>query len=156
MHAEAPAQFQRANRKSHWQLQHRRATGWDRSEAARGGVAARKGRGTRKRYRMFGNEDYSIHKLEDECNEYKEKSLKLVKVEAIFLPAMLLLIGLSTLITIYIGGKEAIEGNITMGNIVEFVIYVNMLTWPVASLGWATSLVQRAAASQKRINELHI
>ena len=103
--------------------------------------------------KSYLKEDYTIEKLDEECNEYRKRSLKLVKVEAIFLPAMLLLIGLSTLITIYVGGKEAIAGNITMGNIVEFVIYVNMLTWPVASLGWVTSLVQRAAASQKRINE---
>ncbi|NQY67987.1 MAG: ABC transporter ATP-binding protein [Flavobacteriales bacterium] len=103
--------------------------------------------------KSYLKEDYTIHKLDKECTTYKERSLKLIKVEAIFLPAMLLLIGLSTLITIYIGGKEAIAGNISTGNIVEFVIYVNMLTWPVASLGWVTSLVQRASASQKRINE---
>jgi ATP-binding cassette subfamily B protein len=66
---------------------------------------------------------------------------------------MLLLIGLSTLLTIYIGGMEAIKGNITVGNIAEFVIYVNMLTWPVTSVGWVTSILQRAAASQQRINE---
>jgi ATP-binding cassette subfamily B protein len=66
---------------------------------------------------------------------------------------MLLLIGLSTLLSVYVGGKEAIQGTITTGNIAEFIIYVNMLTWPVASLGWVTSLVQRAAASQERINE---
>src|SRR5665213_3092018 len=61
--------------------------------------------------------------------------------------------GFSTLMTIYIGGNQAIDGQITYGNIVEFIIYVGKLTWPVASLGWVTSLVQRAAASQKRINE---
>ena len=66
---------------------------------------------------------------------------------------MLLLIGLSTLLTIYVGGKESIAGNITTGNIAEFIIYVNMLTWPMASIGWVTSIIQRAAASQKRINE---
>ena len=66
---------------------------------------------------------------------------------------MILLIGLSTLLTIYIGGKEAILDNITTGNIAEFVIYVNMLTWPVASIGWVISIIQRAEASQERINE---
>ena len=66
---------------------------------------------------------------------------------------MLLLIGLSTILTIYIGGIEAISGNISTGNIAEFIIYVNMLTWPMASIGWVTSIIQRAAASQKRINE---
>ncbi|MDA7744500.1 ABC transporter ATP-binding protein/permease [bacterium] len=86
-------------------------------------------------------------------NEYKETSLSLVKVNALFMPAMILLIGLSTILTIYIGGQLTINGSISPGNIAEFVIYVNMLTWPVASVGWVTSLVQRAAASQKRINE---
>jgi ATP-binding cassette, subfamily B, multidrug efflux pump len=89
----------------------------------------------------------------EHCNEYKETSLGLAKVNALFMPAMILLIGLSTIITIYIGGLLTIDGSITAGNIAEFVIYVNMLTWPVASVGWVTSLVQRAAASQKRINE---
>jgi len=88
-----------------------------------------------------------------ECETYRDKNLDLVRVNAFFMPLMILLIGLSTILTIYIGGKLAIAGEITMGNIAEFVIYVNMLTWPVASLGWVTSLVQRAAASQERINE---
>lgn len=86
-------------------------------------------------------------------NSYKDTSLSLVKVNALFMPSMILLIGLSTILTIYIGGRLTINGSITPGNIAEFVIYVNMLTWPVASVGWVTSLVQRAAASQKRINE---
>lgn len=89
----------------------------------------------------------------EECNEYKDSSLDLVKVEALFAPVMILLIGLSTTLTIFIGGQLTIDGQVSPGNIAEFVIYVNMLTWPVASLGWVTSLVQRAAASQKRINE---
>lgn len=88
-----------------------------------------------------------------ETEEYKQLTLKLVKTEAWFQPMMILLIGLSTILTIYVGGRLALRGEITLGNIAEFVIYVNMLTWPVASLGWVTSLVQRAAASQKRINE---
>ena len=93
----------------------------------------------------------------DQCEIYREKQLSLVKVDALFMPAMILLVGLSTIITIYIGGLKAMAGEITIGNIAEFVIYVNMLTWPFASLGWVTSLVQRAAASQERINEfLHI
>lgn len=94
--------------------------------------------------------------LEDYTNEsemYKDKSLELVRINALFFPLMILLIGLSTLLTIYIGGLEAIKGNITTGNIAEFVIYINMLTWPVAAIGWVTSLVQRAAASQERLNE---
>lgn len=88
-----------------------------------------------------------------ECNTYKVLSLSQVKVDALFMPAIILLIGLSTIITIYVGGIKAIQGEISIGNIAEFVIYVNMLTWPFASVGWVTSLVQRAAASQERINE---
>jgi len=87
------------------------------------------------------------------CNNYKVQQLRLVKVDALFMPAIILLIGLSTIITIYVGGLKAISGEITFGNIAEFVIYVNMLTWPFASVGWVTSLVQQASASQKRINE---
>lgn len=88
-----------------------------------------------------------------ESEEYKEKSLDLARVEAMFFPLMLLLIGLSTILTIYVGGIGVIDGEITTGNIAEFVIYVNMLTWPVTSIGWVASIIQRAAASQKRINE---
>jgi len=101
----------------------------------------------------YTREESSSVKFEEECNLYKSRSLDLVKVNALFHPFMILLIGISTLLTVYIGGREAIAGNITTGNIAEFIIYVNMLTWPVASLGWVTSLVQRAAASQERINE---
>lgn len=91
--------------------------------------------------------------FERETNSYKDLNLDLVQVNALFQPLMILLIGLSTIITIYIGGELAAAGEISTGNIAEFVIYVNMLTWPVASLGWVTSLTQRAAASQKRIND---
>ena len=85
--------------------------------------------------------------------EYKSTNMKLVKINGVFMPAVLGLVGLSILITIYVGGNEVVKGNFTVGNIVEYVIYVGMLTWPVASLGYVTSLVQRAAASQVRINE---
>jgi ATP-binding cassette subfamily B multidrug efflux pump len=84
---------------------------------------------------------------------YKQKSMNLVKVQALFYPAMLLLVGLSTILTIYVGGKQVMEGAITPGNIAEFIIYINLLTFPVTMLGWVTTLIQRAAASQKRINE---
>ena len=70
-----------------------------------------------------------------------------------FIPLIITLIGISTVLTIYIGGLEVFKGNITTGNIAEFIIYVNMLAWPVASVGWVTSLIQRASASQERINE---
>ena len=88
-----------------------------------------------------------------ESNNYMDKSMSLARVEALFHPLMLLLIGMSTVITIYIGGIQTIKGNITPGNIAEFVIYINMLTWPVTAIGWVASIIQRASASQKRINE---
>jgi ATP-binding cassette subfamily B multidrug efflux pump len=91
--------------------------------------------------------------FESESIAYKNKSMNLVKVQALFFPVMLLLVGLSTILTIYIGGKQVIEGDITPGNIAEFIIYINLLTFPVTMLGWVTTLIQRAAASQKRINE---
>ncbi len=84
----------------------------------------------------------------------KEKQLHLVKVQALFFPMMILLIGASNLLVIYIGGRQYINGEIeSLGTIAEFIIYVNMLTWPVATVGWVTSIVQQAEASQKRINE---
>jgi ATP-binding cassette subfamily B multidrug efflux pump len=84
--------------------------------------------------------------------DYKKQNISLAKVESFFAPLMLLLIGLSTLLVVYIGGKEVSYGSFTTGNIAEFIFYINMLTWPVASLGWCVSLIQRAEASQKRIN----
>ncbi len=98
--------------------------------------------------KSFGNE------FTKESEVYKNKNMELVKINAMFFPLMLLLVGFSTLLTVYIGGKEVIAGRATTGNIAEFIIYVNMLTWPVAALGWVTSIIQRAAASQERINEL--
>jgi ATP-binding cassette, subfamily B, multidrug efflux pump len=103
--------------------------------------------------KAYNKEDSSLKSFETASAEYNNRCMDLVKVNALFYPTMLLLIGLSTLLTIFIGGMEAIKGNITVGNIAEFVIYVNMLTWPVTSVGWVTSLMQRAAASQQRINE---
>ncbi len=103
--------------------------------------------------KAFNRQRSTQENFAKECNTYKVDSLKLVKVDALFMPAIILLIGLSTIITIYVGGIKAINGEISIGNIAEFVIYVNMLTWPFASVGWVTSLVQRASASQKRINE---
>ena len=84
--------------------------------------------------------------------DYRKQNISLAKIESFFAPLMLLLIGVSTLLVVYIGGIEVIKGSFTAGNIAEFVFYINMLTWPVASLGWCVSLVQRAEASQKRIN----
>lgn len=85
--------------------------------------------------------------------EYKKNAVGLAKVEAIYFPSMALMIGLSTLVTILVGGMQALEDSSKVGLIVEFVIYINMLTFPVSAIGWTASMIQRAAASQKRLNE---
>ncbi len=103
--------------------------------------------------KSYVRENFISSSFRKESEAYKTDSLSLVKVQALFYPVMLLLAGLSTLITVYVGGIEVMKGNITAGNIAEFIVYVNLLTFPVLSLGWVTSLIQRAAASQKRINE---
>ncbi|MBI9041204.1 ABC transporter ATP-binding protein [Lutibacter sp.] len=86
-------------------------------------------------------------------DEAKDKNIEFYKAQALFFPLMVLLIGISNVLVIYIGGLRYIEGTITLGVIAEFIMYVNMLTWPVAVVGWVTSIVQEAEASQKRINE---
>ena len=83
----------------------------------------------------------------------KEKNMSLVKIEAWFFPLMMLLIGISNILVVYIGGLQYMNDEIELGVLAEFIIYVNMLTWPVATVGWVTSIVQQAEASQKRINE---
>ncbi|MEM6319221.1 MAG: ABC transporter ATP-binding protein [Bacteroidota bacterium] len=88
-----------------------------------------------------------------QSQNYMDKSMGLAKVNAFFYPLMMLLVGVSTILTVYIGGLQVVKGTVTPGNIAEFVIYVNMLTWPVTAIGWIASIVQQAAASQKRINE---
>jgi len=88
-----------------------------------------------------------------ESEDFKTKSLSMAKVNALFYPLMLLLIGASTILVVYIGGLQVAKGAVTPGNIAEFVIYVNLLTWPVTAIGWIASITQQAAASQKRINE---
>lgn len=103
--------------------------------------------------KAYGREEKSITDFDKQSSSYRNLTMGLVKVESLFQPFMILLIGLSTLFTIYIGGMQAIDDKITYGNIGEFIVYVNRLTWPIASLGWVTSLIQRAAASQTRINE---
>ncbi|OEK02036.1 ABC transporter [Roseivirga sp. 4D4] len=103
--------------------------------------------------KAFVREQDSTQRFENESEKYKYRSLRLTFVNALFFPLIMALIGLSVILTIYIGGSQVINGEITYGNIAEFVIYVNMLTWPVTALGWITSINQRAAASQKRINE---
>jgi len=103
--------------------------------------------------KSFAREEDNLSEFVVEANKYKTVNERLFKVDALFMPLMILLIGLSTILTIYIGGQLYIAGEVSAGNIAEFVYYVNMLTWPVASIGWVTSIVQRAAASQERINE---
>lgn len=107
--------------------------------------------------KAYVREERSMADFAEEANHYFDRNKELYRINALFFPLMILLIGLSTLLTIYIGGQEAIAGKISAGVIAQFIIYVNMLTWPVASIGWVTSLIQRAAASQERINEfLHV
>jgi ATP-binding cassette, subfamily B, multidrug efflux pump len=103
--------------------------------------------------KSFTREKESVEKFTIENDEYKRQSLRLTRVQSLFFPLMLGLIGLSTILTVYEGSVEVINGSLSFGNIAEFIIYVNLLTWPVASLGWTSSQVQRAEASQKRINE---
>lgn len=103
--------------------------------------------------KAYVQEKANLQYFEAQTEQYKQKTLKMAQVQALFQPLMVLLVGLSTILTIYIGGQKVIRGEITSGNIAEFIIYVAMLTWPVTSIGWVASLIQRAAASQKRINE---
>ena len=102
--------------------------------------------------KSFARERDSVARFRLESDRYKDQSMKLTKVQSLFYPVVLALIGLSTILTIYIGGMEVMAGRLSYGNIAEFVIYVNLLTWPVTLLGWTSSMVQRAEASQKRIN----
>ena len=95
----------------------------------------------------------TFSKLESASNEYKLRSMKLVFINALFMPTIMFLIGLSTLVVIYVGGLLTGEKALSLGSIVAFLFYVNNLTWPFVSIGWVTSIIQRAAASQKRINE---
>jgi ATP-binding cassette, subfamily B, multidrug efflux pump len=103
--------------------------------------------------KSFTRETDSSNRFLQESNHYKNQSLKLTKVQALFFPLIMGLIGLSTLLTVYAGSTEVIKGTLGFGNIAEFIIYVNLLTWPVTALGWTSSQVIRAEASQKRLNE---
>lgn len=103
--------------------------------------------------KAFHRENYSKKSFQEESESYKTRALDLVKIDALFIPIIVLLVGLSTILTIYIGGTKVINGELDLGAIFSFVFYVNMLTWPFASVGWVTSLVQKAEASQERINE---
>ncbi len=103
--------------------------------------------------KSFVRENHSGQQFASASANYRKKSLDLVKVDSLFTPLISLLVGFSTLLVVYIGSKEVMAGEITVGNITEFIMYVFMLTWPVTALGWTSSQIQRAAASQKRINE---
>ena len=103
--------------------------------------------------KAYNRETEMGDKFEHAANEYKNKSMKLVLVNALFMPTIMFLIGVSTLIAIYMGGLMTYDKQISLGGIVAFIFFVNNLTWPFASLGWVTSIIQRAAASQKRISE---
>ena len=103
--------------------------------------------------KSYGIESQTFNDFDTLSEDSKQKKLHLVSIQAWFFPMMILLIGISNLIVIYIGGTMYIDGKITIGTILEFIIYVNMLTWPVATVGWVTSIIQEAAASQARINE---
>ncbi len=103
--------------------------------------------------KSYVQEDASAGHFEEASEAYKQSSISLAKTDALYQPAMALMIGLSVILTIFIGGMQVIKGNITVGNLAEFVLYVNMLTFPFFSIGWVASMIQRAAASQQRINE---
>ncbi len=103
--------------------------------------------------KSYAIENHTINHFEGIAEGSKQKNIELYKVQALFFPLMILLIGVSNLLVIYVGGMRYIDGFITLGDIAKFILYVNILTWPVAVLGWVTSIVQQADASQKRINE---
>ena len=103
--------------------------------------------------KAYGQQNSTEKKFNQSSDNYKNKSMKLVFVNALFIPTILFLIGLSTILSIYIGGNMSFNNEISLGGIVAFIFFVNNLTWPFASIGWVTSLIQRAAASQQRINE---
>lgn len=103
--------------------------------------------------KAYTQENSMLGFFTSQSQQYNQQSVSLARINALFYPLMILLIGISTLITVYAGGSLVVNGSISTGNIAEFVIYVNMLTWPVTSIGWIASIIQQASASQKRINE---
>ncbi len=105
--------------------------------------------------KAYAKEPMAVERFAEAAADYRKRSMDQATVDALFMPSIMLLIGLSTVLTIFVGGKKLLDGDptVTVGNIAEFVIYVNMLTWPFASVGWVTSLIQQASASMERINE---
>lgn len=103
--------------------------------------------------KAFSREGDVSGQFDDASSDYRKKQLRLVKTDALFMPVIWLLVGLSTILSVYMGGLKVISGEVSIGTIFQFVFYVNLLTWPFASVGWVSSLVQKAEASQGRINE---
>ena len=103
--------------------------------------------------KSFQREKDASQRFAGIADDYKNSVLRLVKTEALFMPIIVLLVGLSTILTVYVGGLRVISGELEVGHIFQFVFYVNLLTWPFASVGWVTSLVQKAEASMRRIND---
>lgn len=105
--------------------------------------------------KAYDRQDEVVERFDKSADDYKKKNMKLVLINALFMPTIFILVGLSTVLCIYIGGQLVIDGGggMDIGDIIAFIFYVNMLTWPFASVGWVISLIQRAAASQERINE---
>ncbi|MEI7801840.1 MAG: ABC transporter ATP-binding protein [Bacteroidota bacterium] len=103
--------------------------------------------------KAYVQEHFSEKHFNDESIEYKNRQLKLARVESFFFPTIFMLVGFSTLSVVFVGGNKVMQGQITPGNIAEYFMYINMLTWPIASMGWVMALIQRASASQKRLDE---
>ncbi len=103
--------------------------------------------------KAYSRQESVQNKFDESTDNYKTKNMRLVLVNALFMPTIFMLIGLSTLLCIYLGGLLHYDQEISLGGIMAFIFYVNLMTWPFASVGWVTSLIQRAAASQERINE---
>lgn len=103
--------------------------------------------------KAYSRENEIHDKFNASAEAYKKKNMRLVLVNALFMPTIVFLIGLSTILSIYIGGLQTFSNEIEIEDILAFVIFVNMLTWPFVSIGWVTSIIQRAAASQERINQ---
>jgi ATP-binding cassette subfamily B multidrug efflux pump len=104
--------------------------------------------------KAYVKERASFLRFAAESEEYKERSMNLARVDALFFPLIVCLVGLSVMLTVWIGGEKVISGSLTIGNIAEFIIYINLLTWPIIAIGWVTTLIQRAAASQHRLNDI--
>ena len=104
--------------------------------------------------KAYVKEEPTAQKFAEESEIYKGKSMHLAAVDALFFPVVVFLVGMSIVITVWVGGEKVIGGTLTLGNIAEFIMYINLLAWPIIAAGWVTTLIQRAAASQVRLNEL--